>query len=73
MFMFEWAALAIALWIGAAIGFYKEWHQPKAAPIGIRYCTRSSTDPACRSALERYDRQRAGVAGSSQGPEPTPP
>ena len=53
--------LVIACLIGMAVGFCNEWRKyPHPTPeTRIRWCRPSSTDPACKSALENYERELA--------------
>ncbi len=80
-FIFAWTSVLIACFIGAAVGFCKEWRKGPPPPTAIRWCRPSSTDPACVRARDNYERELAkqryvrefmNPALSSQGAEPPP-
>lgn len=72
--IFVWGVLAISFWVGVAIGFCEEWLKPTPPPVSILYCTPTSTDPRCVSAMARYREASASApAPTDSAPAPLTP
>ncbi len=61
--LFGWL-LAIVACVGAVKGFVEARHPAK--PVSIHYCSRSSTDALCVTALERYTRVHSALTAATE-------